>query len=190
MTSAPVAGGDGPPGLMRRLASFIYEGVVLFGVVFVAGWLYSTLTQQRNALVGQHGLQAFLFLVLGIYFIWFWSRGGQTVAMRAWHLRVVDAQGRPITQARAALRYLASWLWFLPALASVHLLDLDHSTGAIFGTMLAGIAGYLLLARIHSQRQFLHDVICGTRLITQLPPPRARKSAEPPTQPATQPADS
>ena len=57
---------------MRRLASFIYEGVVLFGVVFVAGWLYSTLTQQRNAQVGQHGLQAFLFLVLGIYFIWFW----------------------------------------------------------------------------------------------------------------------
>ncbi|WP_377152543.1 RDD family protein [Roseateles sp. UC29_93] len=177
MTSAPAAGKDTPPGLMRRLAAFIYEGVVLFGVVFIAGWLYSTLTQQRNALVGQHGLQAFLFLVLGIYFIWFWSRGGQTVAMRAWHLRVVDANGRPLTQARATARYLAAWLWFLPALASVHLLGLDRSTGAIFGAMFAGIAGYLLLARLHPQRQFLHDVICGTRLITQLPPPRPKKSA-------------
>ena len=184
MTSAPAAGGDAPPGLMRRLASFIYEGVVLFGVVFIAGWLYSTLTQQRNALVGTQGLQAFLFLILGIYFIWFWSHGGQTVAMRAWHLRVVDAQGRPLTQARATARYLAAWLWFLPALASVHLLGLDQSTGAIFGAIFAGVAGYLLLARLHPQRQFLHDVICGTRLVTQLPPPRAKKRAAP------QPADS
>ena len=42
--------------------------------------------------------------------------------------------------------------------------------------MFAGIAGYLLLARLHPQRQFLHDVICGTRLITQLPPTRPKKA--------------
>ncbi|OWQ93348.1 hypothetical protein CDN99_02380 [Roseateles aquatilis] len=179
MTSAPATGDDAPPALMRRMASFLYEGVVLFGVVFIAGWLYSTLTQQHNALVGQQGLQAFLFFVLGIYFIWFWSRGGQTVAMKAWHLRVVDAQGRPVTQRRALARYLASWLWFLPALASVHLLDLDHSTGAIFGTLFAGVLGYLLLARLHPQRLFLHDVLCSTRLITQRPAPRRAAAARP-----------
>lgn len=163
---------------MRRMASFLYEGVVLFGVVFVAGWLYSTLTQQRNALVGQQGLQAFLFMVLGIYFIWFWSRGGQTVAMKAWHLRVVDQHGRPLTQMRALARYVASWLWFLPALASVHLLGVDHSTGAIFGALFTGVLAYLLLARLHPQRLFLHDVLCGTRVITQRPPPR-RAAAQP-----------
>ena len=71
------------------MACFLYEGVLLFGVVMIAGYLFSSLTQQRNALVGRHGLQAFLFIVLGIYFVWFWSHGGQTVAMRAWHIRLV-----------------------------------------------------------------------------------------------------
>lgn len=173
MTVAPDAA---PPGLMRRLACFMYEGVLLFGVIFVAGYLWSALTQQRNAMEGQHGLQAFLFLVLGIYFSWFWSRGGQTVAMKAWHLRVVDPQGRPLTQGRAALRYLLSWLWFLPALLSVHLLGLDRSTGAVFGALFVGVVAYALLARFNPQRQFLHDLIGGTRLVTQRPALKPRKT--------------
>ncbi|QPF74957.1 RDD family protein [Roseateles sp. DAIF2] len=163
------------PGLARRMAAFIYEGVLLFGVVFVAGYLYSALTQQRNAMQGQHGLQAFLFIVLGIYFVWFWSRGGQTVAMKAWHIRVVDAQGRGLSQLRALARYVLSWLWFLPALASVYLLGLQHSSGAIFASLGVGVVAYAALAWIHPRRQFLHDAICGTRLVTQLPPPRAKK---------------
>ncbi|MBY0235546.1 MAG: RDD family protein, partial [Burkholderiaceae bacterium] len=65
------------PGLARRMAAFMYEGVLLFGVVFVAGYFFSAMTQQRHAMQGQHALQAFLFAVLGIYFAWFWSRGGQ-----------------------------------------------------------------------------------------------------------------
>jgi uncharacterized RDD family membrane protein YckC len=173
--SDPSGGMSAPPGLARRLACFIYEGVLLFGVVFVAGYLYSTLTQQRNAMQGQSGLQAFLFIVLGIYFIWFWSRGGQTVAMKAWHLRVVDTQGRGISQARALARYLLAWLWFMPALLSVHLLGLRHSTGAVFASLFVGVAAYAALAWLHPRRQFLHDAVCGTQLITQLPPPPRRK---------------
>jgi len=159
------------PGLWRRLACFLYEGVLLFGVVFIAGYLYSALTQQRNALQGQHGLQAFLFLVLGVYFVWFWTHGGQTVAMRAWHLRLLDATGRPLTQGRALARYLLSWLWFLPALLSVYLMNL-HSLGAIFGSMAAGIGGYALLARLHPTRQFLHDLICRTQVASHTPASR------------------
>jgi len=68
-------------GLMRRMAAFTYEGVILFGVLMIAGYLYSTLTGQRHALQGKAGQQFFLFLVLGIYFVWFWSHGGQTVDM-------------------------------------------------------------------------------------------------------------
>jgi len=157
------------PGLARRLACFMYEGVLLFGVVFVAGYLYSTLTQQRHGLQGQHGLQAFLFLVLGVYFVWFWSHGGQTVAMKAWHLRVVDLRGAALSQPRALARYLLSWLWFMPALVSVWLLGL-HSLGAIFGSLIAGVLAYAGLSRLHPQRQFLHDALCGTQLITQRPP--------------------
>lgn len=162
------AASDAAPGIARRLASFIYEGVLLFGVVFIAGYLYSTLTQQRHAMQGQHGLQAFLFAVLGIYFIWFWSHGGQTVAMKAWHLRVVDLRGRALTHKRALARYVLSWLWFVPALLSVGLLDL-HGLAAIFGSLFAGVATYAALAWLHPQRQFLHDALCGTQLITQRP---------------------
>jgi uncharacterized RDD family membrane protein YckC len=155
------------------MACFVYEGVLLFGVVMIAGYLFSSLTQQRNALLGRHGLQAFLFVVLGIYFVWFWSHGGQTVAMKAWHIRLVDAAGHQVTQARALARYLLSWLWFLPALGLVWLSGLRGS-GVTFGVMFAGIVAYALLARLHPRRQFLHDAVCGTCLVTQRPPSRQR----------------
>lgn len=163
------------PGLWRRLAAFVYEGVLLFGVLMIAGYLYSSLTQQRHALQGQAGLQAFLFVVLAIYFVWFWSHGGQTVAMRAWHVRVVMRDGKPVGQARALLRYLSSWLWFLPALASSRLAGLD-SAAQIFGLLGVGVLGYAALALLHPQRQFWHDALCGTRLITWRPLPRAAQS--------------
>ena len=161
------------PSLWRRMASFLYEGVLLFGVTFISGYLYAALTQQRSALIGKSGLQAFEFVVLGIYFIWFWTHGGQTVAMKAWHLRVVDEHGAPLGQGRALARYLLSWLWFLPALASVHFAEL-HGGGAITGALLAGVLGYVLLARLHPSRQFLHDLLCRTRVVTQRPPARKK----------------
>jgi len=168
------------PGLMRRMASFIYEGVILFGVVMIAGYLYSTLTQQRHALQGQWGLRAFLFLVLGIYFVWFWSRSGQTVAMKAWHVRLVDTQGRAVTQPRALCRYLLSWLWFFPALAASWAAGLN-SSAEIFGLMTVGVLSYAMLARLHPQRQFWHDAVCGTRLIDWRPalPAKRGSAAEP-----------
>ena len=166
--TAPADLNAAPPGLARRFAAFLYEGVLLFGVVFFAGFLYSVLTRQQHALQGRVGLALCLFIVLGLYFVGFWTRSGQTLAMKTWHLRVTDAIGRPLGWGRAVLRYVFSWLWFLPALVSVWALGL-HSGGAIIGALIAGVAGYLLIARLHPQRQFLHDAICGSRVITQLP---------------------
>lgn len=164
MTGAP---GATPP-LRRRLAAFVYEGVLLFGVVMVAGWLYSSLTQQRHALQGRAGLQAFIFVVLAIYFVWFWTHGGQTVAMKTWRVRVVAADGRPLSQARALLRFLLSWLWFLPSLAAIRLADL-HGGWAVTGVVLAGVLAYAVASRLHPQRQFLHDVLAGTRVVDATP---------------------
>jgi uncharacterized RDD family membrane protein YckC len=153
------------PGIFRRMACFTYEGVLLFGLLMIAGYLFSSLTQQRHALQGRHGLQAFLFIVLGIYFVWFWSRGGQTVAMKAWHVRLVNRDGTAVSQARALCRYLLSWLWFMPALLAVWLADL-RSPGTAFTLLGAGVVAYALLARLHPSRQFWHDVVCGTQLIS------------------------
>lgn len=157
-----------PPGLARRFAAFLYDGALLFGVVFFAGLLYAILTRQQHALQGRTGLAVVVFLVVGLYFVGFWTRTGQTLAMKTWHLRVVDAQGRPLGLVRAIARYLLSWLWFLPALVSAWALGL-HSPGGIAGSIGAGMLAYLLVARLHPQRQFLHDALCGSRVITQLP---------------------
>ena len=167
------------PGLARRLAAFVYEGVLLFGVTMIAGYLYSSLTQQRHALQGKAGLQAFMFVVLGIYFVWFWSRGGQTVAMKAWNIRLLMADGRPVSQARALLRYVLAWLWFMPALATAYFADL-HRPAASTSLVLAGVLTYAALTRLRPDRQFWHDAVCGTRLVDWRPappPPRAKSLA-------------
>lgn len=178
MSAAPAQSIDRleTPGLARRLAAFTYEGVLLFGVLMIAGYLYSSLTQQHHALQGQTGLRVFLFGVLGIYFVWFWSHGGQTVAMRAWHVRLVAHDGGAVTQRRATLRYLASWVWFVPALATAWWAGL-HSAAQIFALLLFGVMAYALLARLHPERQFWHDALCGTRLVTSRPTTRRAQSA-------------
>ncbi len=151
------------PGLARRMACWLYEGMLLFGVVFIAGYLFGTLSQTRHALDNRPALQAFLFLVLGIYFTWFWHRG-QTLAMKTWHIRVVDQQGRALTQQRALLRYLASWLWFLPPLAITWPMQL--SAPEVLVLTLGWVAVWAVLSRFHPQRQFWHDALAGTRLVT------------------------
>jgi uncharacterized RDD family membrane protein YckC len=141
--------------------------MLLFAVVFVAGWLFSTLGQMRDAMDSRrHLLQAFLFMVFGIYFGWFWSRG-QTLAMKTWGLRLVDRHGRPVSQGRAALRYLLSWIWFLPPLAAMAPFNLSGGEAVL---LLAGwVAVWALLARFHPERQFWHDAWAGTRLVSSKP---------------------
>ena len=160
------------PSVRRRLACFVYEGVLLFGVLMISAYLYSSLTQQRHALVGRHGLMAFLFVILAVYFTWFWSNGGQTVAMKAWHIRLVDMQGKPVTQSRAFMRYLAAWMWLMPALVTAGVSGLHDSRA--FGLLLVGVLAYAALARARPDRQFWHDALCGTRLVTWRPPAMAR----------------
>lgn len=140
----------------------LYEGVLLFGVVMISGYFYSSLTQQRHALEGRHGLQAFLFVVFGIYFIWFWSHGRQTVAMRTWKLQLTTQDDKPLTQPRAALRYLLSYLWFVPGLAVAWWSGLKG--GMLLLPLLINIIAMMLYARLSKSAQFLHDDLAGTRL--------------------------
>lgn len=159
-----------PAPLWRRLACMVYEGIILFGLVMVAGYLYSSLTQQRHALQGTAGLQAFLFVVIGIYFVGFWSRSGQTLPMKTWHLRLVRRDGEPVPQWQALLRYVMAWLWFIPALASAHVAGL-RSGWAMLLLLVVGVAAYVVIARLRADRQFLHDMACGTRVIDTRPVP-------------------
>ncbi len=162
------------PTLRRRLAAFVYEGVLLFGVLMTAGLVYGLATQQRHGLVGMHGLQLFLFLVLGLYFSWFWSHGGQTIAMKTWHIRLLTQDGQPVPMARAWLRYVLSWVWFLPALLVAWLAGW-HSGAQVSAALLVGVLAYAALAGLNRQQQFLHDLLSRTRLVHLPAPPRRPK---------------
>jgi uncharacterized RDD family membrane protein YckC len=154
------------PSLWRRMACWTYEGLLLFGVLFISSYLFSALSQSRHALDNRHGLQAFLFLVVGIYFTWFGHKG-QTLAMKTWHIRVVDRTGQALTQQRALLRYVTSWVWFIPPLAL--LAPYNLTAGEIAVLFIGWVCFWALLIRFHPQRQFWHDALAGTRLINSEP---------------------
>ena len=155
------------PSLLRRMACWLYEGMLLFGVVFIAGYLFGTLSQTRNAMANRHALQAFLFVIFGIYFVWLWSKG-QTLAMKTWHIRVLDRAGQPLSQGRALLRYLWSWLWFLPPLVASWVFELKG--GEAFVIIIGWVAIWAILSRFHPRQQFWHDALAGTQLVDAHPP--------------------
>jgi uncharacterized RDD family membrane protein YckC len=156
------------PALRRRLAAFTYEGVLLFGLVMVVGAAYSISTGQRHALHGREGMMASQFLGLSMYFLWFWTHGGQTLAMKTWHLRVVASSGGPMTLKQALVRYLTCWLWLMPPWLASWLAGW-HQSKLLYGAMGVWILIYTALTWLLPQQQFLHDTISGTRLIDTRP---------------------
>jgi uncharacterized RDD family membrane protein YckC len=91
------------PPLPRRLASMLYEAFLVFAVAFFAAWVFFFASGGRDATRGvlRLELQVFILAVLAAYFVWCWLRGGQTLAMRAWRIRLVD-----ITPRKALVRFV------------------------------------------------------------------------------------
>jgi uncharacterized RDD family membrane protein YckC len=151
--------------VLLRLAAMTYEAVLLFGVVFVAGyallaatgWTYPLPTRQRWL------LQAVLFVAIGAYFVHCWVRAGQTLAMKSWRLRVIDRDGGPLSLRRALLRYLLAWTLFAPGLLFIALADSGPLLDLL--ALLAGLLLMLAAGRIDPDRQLLHDRLLGTRVI-------------------------
>ncbi len=128
------------PGILRRLASMLYESLLLVAVLFLAGFLFVGLTQGSTTSLARGAFQVYLLGVVATYFVWFWLRGGQTLAMKTWHLRLVSADGTPLTLQRAIVR-------FAFAVPSI----------------LLGIG--ILWALFDRERQFLHDRLARTKII-------------------------
>jgi uncharacterized RDD family membrane protein YckC len=154
------------PGLWRRLASLLYEGLLLFGIGLISGVIGAALfavTKQQHF----RALLAINFLVYAVYFTWQWSVRGQTLAMTSWSIRVVTSEGDPLSRARALARFGMACLWVAPAWA-LSMWNGWHGWQAL-GATAVGICAYAALAAIMPGRQFLHDMACGTRLITWRP---------------------
>lgn len=130
------------PSLLRRLACLVYESLLVLAMLLVATLAFVLLVPDpRATALGRALLQAWLLLVVGGYFVLFWSKGGQTLAMKAWRIRVVTRDGAPLSPLLALRRFA----WALPGVLA-------------FG------AG-LLWALADRDRQFLHDRLAGTRLV-------------------------
>jgi uncharacterized RDD family membrane protein YckC len=93
----------------------------------------------------RHALQAWVLFVAGAYFVGFWTRGGQTLPMKTWRIRVVRWDGQPVGVGRAVHRYLI----------------------AMLGTAALGLG--FAWALFDRDRQFLHDRLAGTALVDALP---------------------
>lgn len=129
------------PGLARRLACATYELLILAALVLVATFPFLALAGDSTSGIRRHLLQVYVLVVAGAYLVGFWTRGGQTLAMKTWHIRLEKADGGPVGVARAVRRYLL----------------------AMAGTAALG-AGFLW-AFVDREGQFLHDRLSGTRLV-------------------------
>lgn len=152
------------PARSRRFASMIYEGVLLFAVVFLSDYLFDTLTQSTHGLMFRSTRQIWLFLAIGVYFLLCWTRSGQTLPMKAWHIRLVDTQGAIPSVRRLVLRFALMWL--LPLLGAATVWAISKLTGwpgAL--TLIVGAPFTVFIPTWFSpQQQFLHDLLAGTRL--------------------------
>lgn len=144
------------------MACWLYEGLLLFALLFIAVLAQGVLALLIPALQSAHALQVLLFLVFGAYFVWFWSQG-QTLAMKTWRIRVVDTLGHPLSRIRALTRYAMCWAWFLPPLAAIAPFHLSAGENTVI--VCGWILVWALLSRFHPQQQFLHDILAGTRLV-------------------------
>ena len=110
------------PSLARRLAAMVYEAFLIFAVAFLAAWIFFFASGARDATSGvlRRELQLFILAVLAAYFLWCWLRGGQTLAMRAWRIRLVE-----VTPRKALVRFLLAAA-LLPLSILWALLDRDH----------------------------------------------------------------
>ena len=154
-----------PVGLPLRLAAMTYEGVLLFGVAFavafallsVMGWTYPLSATRRVV------LQLALFVAIGVYFVWCWTRSGQTLALKTWKLRLAGPDGSRVSTPRAVARYVLSWHLFVPGLIVI---ALDPSNLIASLAALALSFGLLLLPALRDpERRLLHDRWTQTRLL-------------------------
>ncbi len=153
------------PGLARRLAAILYDTLLVFGLLLLASMV---ITLPVGMLAGEAASQALAgnllpwlwLLVPAAFFLLFWLKGGQTLGMRSWRLRVVREDGAPLKRTDALKRLLCALLSWLPL----------------------GL-GYLWIL-IDRDKLAWHDRLSGTRLVL-LAKRRTAASVDPAYKPET-----
>ncbi len=103
------------PSLLRRLMAVLYDGMLLLALWMGAGMLWIALQGGEAAPANDGLFRVYLLAVAYAFFVGFWVKAGRTLGMQAWRLRVVDADGKPITVKAASHRFVTAILSWLPA---------------------------------------------------------------------------
>lgn len=153
------------PGYGRRFASLAYELLLLAAIAFVSSSVF-TLASGAAPMQGWvlHLHQTYLIAVFAAYFVWCWSRSGQTLAMKAWRIRLTRADGRPVSPAAALARFVLVSL-ATACLAGALVLARSDPGSIWLAVLAAGGALSPVWSLFDPERQFLHDRLSGTRLV-------------------------
>ncbi|QOR40155.1 RDD family protein [Billgrantia diversa] len=108
-----------PAGLGRRLGAMLYDALLVLAIWILIAVLHVAFVRLvlglDAELVGQGAPQRLtlqLALLVGafVFFAFSWMRGGMTLGMQAWRLRVQTRSGHSITLHQSLVRYLVAWL--------------------------------------------------------------------------------
>jgi uncharacterized RDD family membrane protein YckC len=169
--------------LFPRLAAVVYECVLLFGIYFISAYLYLALTRTQFPIPAARAamFSAYIAVVIGGYFVFFWVKSGQTLAMKTWEVRLANADGSGVSLARALVRYLLGWALLVTLAAFItkglmlasnpqaaHIVALTYPL--VLALLLIACVAYAMFDREH---QFAHDRLLGTRLF--FAPGKAKK---------------
>ena len=153
------------PGIARRIFSMLYEATLLFAVAFIATWLVQFAAGGAIVTGWQRtALQAYLAAVFAAYFMWCWLRGGQTLAMKAWGIRLV-VPGKARVPPAVAIKRLVLAGAFVGAFCAALLGAFMHRDPWIAFITLAISGSGIGWALFDRDRQFLYDRLAGTRLV-------------------------
>ncbi len=97
--------------IWKRLMAALYDLLPLLALMFMTTAVLLPFTGGEAMPERGLGHIAYQLLLYGLgaaYYIVSWQRGGQTIGMRAWRLRVRTDSGEPLSFKSAALRFLCS----------------------------------------------------------------------------------
>jgi len=119
----------------------VYDGIVVLALLILAAMLALLLGMGQHTAMKDPAYTAYLLSVWFLYLAWCWRKGGMTVGMRAWRVRIVDAAGEKPGWGKSAIRFLFSFVSALPA----------------------GLG--FLWSLFEPRKRTWHDIISGTRLV-------------------------
>lgn len=95
-----------PPGFLRRLGAMFYDLLLLLALLMMLSYPYVWLTGGTNpGLAIKTAYQFYLLAICFFYYTGFWVRGGQTLGLRTWRMKLVTKDGGPITWGVAFKRF-------------------------------------------------------------------------------------